>query len=78
MTQWKNNHEKRTPFLARGNGRIRDLEDRVDELADKLGLWPIQLLTDLPQHPDDNTFYIIYEETADEPHADSHDNTPSP
>ncbi len=67
MTQWKNNREKRIPFMAKGNGRIRDLDQKVDELAEKISAqMPILALKELPQDIDENTIYLVYEDDEDE------------
>ena len=68
MTYWKNKPEKRTPFLSRGTGRIREVEETVDELRQQMAgsgmqgehlCFVTQLPADHADHPD--TLYIVYE-----------------
>ena len=71
MPNWKNHHEKRTPFLARGTGRVRELEQKVEQMmTDLTPASSFRFVTELPEdhaeHPD--TVYFIFEE----------DDTPSP
>lgn len=66
MTQWKDNHEKRIPFMARGNGRIRDLDQKVEELAEKVNTQlKIMPVREMPAHPDDHMAYLIYEDDSE-------------
>ena len=66
MTQWKDSKEKRIPFMARGNGRMHDLSQRVEELAETINsqirMLPVK---EMPAQPDKNLVYLIYEETDD-------------
>ncbi len=57
-----NTKEKRTPFLARGNGRVRELEHRVASLeTNGIPVGSIAFVETLPadhdEHPD--TLYFI-------------------
>jgi hypothetical protein len=67
MTHWKDNHEKRTPFLSRGTQRIAAVEDRTDDIEQRLSqleqisATAVQVVETLPadadEHPD--TLYLV-------------------
>lgn len=63
MTNWKKQSEKRVPFLSRGTGRIRQVEEQVDDLRQQMAVDKVCFVTQLPAdydlHPD--TLYIVYE-----------------
>ena len=66
MTIWKNEKEKRTPFSARGTGRLRDLEDRVETLeAQSSAQQQIMAVEQPPETCQDNIVYIVYETSND-------------
>lgn len=62
MTDWKDHHERHTPFLSRGMGRVRQLEQQVTHIEDSL--LPATRLEIVEQLPDDHaqhpeTIYLI-------------------
>lgn len=65
MAVWKNDKEKHTPFAAKGNGRLRELEERLERL-EQAGT-PMRLLV-VDQPPETclpNTVYLVCEDIND-------------
>ena len=66
MTVWKNNKEKHTPFAARGNGRMREVEERLELLEAQLGSQLRLLVVEEPPEtclPD--TIYLVCQDIDD-------------
>jgi hypothetical protein len=60
---WRNTKEKRTPFLARGNSRVRALEEKI-EAWENLSpqTTPVQFVNTLPEgHETDGIVYFLVE-----------------
>ena len=63
MAVWKNNKEKHTPFAARGNGRLREVEERIEHLEEQSG-GQLRLLVveEPPEICQPNTIYLVCED----------------
>lgn len=66
MTVWKNNKEKHTPFAARGNGRMREVEERLELLEEQLGSQLRLLVVEEPPETClPNTIYLVCQDIDD-------------
>lgn len=66
MAVWKNNKEKHTPFAARGNGRLREMEERLELLEEQVGGQLRMVIVDQPPETcQENTIYLVCEDIDD-------------
>ena len=60
MTVWKNNKEKHTPFAARGNGRMREVEEKLKFLEEQLdNQLKLLVVEEPPETCEPNTIYLV-------------------
>ena len=66
MTVWKNNKEKHTPFAARGNGRMREVEEKLKYLEEQLGnQLKLLVVEEPPETCEPNTIYLVCKDMDD-------------
>ena len=66
MTVWKNNKEKHTPFAARGNGRLREVEEKLKCLEEQLGnQLKLLVVEEPPETCEPNTIYLVCKDMDD-------------
>ena len=66
MTVWKNNKEKHTPFAARGNGRMREVEEKLKFLEEQLGnQLRLLVVEERPETCEPNTIYLVCKDMDD-------------
>jgi len=66
MTVWKNNKEKHTPFAARGNGRMREVEEKLKFLEEQLGnQLKLLVVEEPPETCEPNTIYLVCKDMDD-------------
>lgn len=60
MAIWKNDKEKHTPFAPRGNGRMREMEERMEHLEEQaLGQLRLLIVDEPPEKCQPNTLYLV-------------------
>ena len=66
MTVWKNNKEKHTPFAARGNGRMREVEEKMKFLEEQLdNQLKLLVVEEPPETCEPNTIYLVCKDMDD-------------
>jgi hypothetical protein len=66
MADWKNNKEKHTPFAARGNGRLREVEEKLKYLEEQLGnQLKLLVVEEPPEICEPNTIYLVCKDIDD-------------
>ncbi len=66
MTVWKNNKEKHTPFAARGNGRMREVEEKLKFLEEQLdNQLKLLVVEEPPETCEPNTIYLVCKDIDD-------------
>ena len=66
MTVWKNNKEKHTPFAARGNGRMREVEEKLKFLEEQLdNQQKLLVVEEPPETCEPNTIYLVCKDMDD-------------
>ncbi|MBR6182755.1 MAG: hypothetical protein IKQ77_16300 [Prevotella sp.] len=66
MTVWKNNKEKHTPFAARGNGRMREVEEKLKFLEEQLdNQLKLLVVEEPPETCEPNTIYLVCKDMDD-------------
>ena len=66
MTVWENNKEKHTPFAARGNGRMREVEEKLKFLEEQLdNQLKLLVVEEPPETCEPNTIYLVCKDMDD-------------
>ena len=66
MTVWKNIKEKHTPFAARGNGRMQEVEEKLNFLEEQLGnQLRLLVVEEPPETCEPNTIYLVCKDMDD-------------
>ena len=66
MNVWKNNKEKHTPFAARGNGRMREVEEKLKFLEEQLdNQLKLLVVEEPPETCEPNTIYLVCKDMDD-------------